>query len=243
MARVTMPGGDGVYWEDVAEAIDGMTDELYTGKQDILGTVGAAGAYLIEESALGVKSMKVPGNWKLFYTDGSAAGIKEIAIGSIGSFLMSNGTGGAPSWELPSATKIKFTPEGGLAIKLTNLGPTSVKGYLASVAPGGTNNGVTLTSVGSPDCIGVFYDTGVAEDEEAWIVVSGIADVYFWTDTVNGHFARVGHSTDTGEETGQAISETVPGTPFATDKHFMEIGHVLESRTGAGLAKVVLHFN
>jgi len=42
---------------------------------------------------------------------------------------------------------------------------------------------------------------------------------------------------------GQAKSEAVPTSPFATDKHFSEIGHVLESRTGEGLAKVYLDFN
>ena len=42
---------------------------------------------------------------------------------------------------------------------------------------------------------------------------------------------------------GQALSEALAAPPFATDKHFYEIGHVLESRVGAGLAKCILHFN
>lgn len=139
--------------------------------------------------------------------------------------------------------KVKFTQEGGLAVKLTNkTGAASVKGYLVSAAST-ANSGVILTPVGTPDCIGVCYEAGVAADAEMWVVVSGIAEVYFWASTVRGHLARVGWDTDTGEAAGQAISEPIPTTPFATDKHFGEIGHVIETRTGAGLAKCVLHFN
>lgn len=139
--------------------------------------------------------------------------------------------------------KVKLTAEGGVAIKVTNkTGASSVKGYLVSSSTA-VNNAVILTSVGVPDCIGVCYEAGVADGQDMWVVVSGIADVYFWANTVRGNFARIGWDTDTGEAAGQAISEAVPTTPFATDKHFGEIGHVLETRTGAGLAKCVLHFN
>jgi len=43
--------------------------------------------------------------------------------------------------------------------------------------------------------------------------------------------------------TGQALSEELPASPFTDAKHFYEIGHVIEARTGAGLASVILHFN
>ena len=56
-------------------------------------------------------------------------------------------------------------------------------------------------------------------------------------------YATKSEPSDTGEISGQALNEAVPTSPFATDKHFCEIGHVLETRTGAGLAKVNLHFN
>lgn len=139
--------------------------------------------------------------------------------------------------------KVKFTPEGGLAIRVTNLtGAPTVKGYCVDAASS-ANNAVKLVPVGEPDCLGVFYDDGVADGQEAWVVVSGIADVYFWGSTTRGQYARVGIAADTGEVAGQAISEAVPSSPFATDKHFCEIGHVLETRTGAGLAKCALHFN
>ena len=39
------------------------------------------------------------------------------------------------------------------------------------------------------------------------------------------------------------MSDALPASPFTDSKHFYEIGHVIEARTGAGLASVVLHFN
>lgn len=147
-----------------------------------------------------------------------------------------------------NAGKVAMTPEGGLAIRLTNkTGANSVKGYCVT-ASDTTSNAVKLVPVDAPNCIGVFYESDIADGSEAWVVVAGIAEVYFWGGATGGNptrgeFARTGLASDTGEIAGQAWSEPVPSTPFATDKHFCEIGHVLESRTGAGLAKTVLHFN
>ena len=139
--------------------------------------------------------------------------------------------------------KIRFTNEGGLAVRLTNkTGAVSVKGTLVD-AHTTINNAFKLVPVNEPDCIGAVYDSGVADGSECWVVVSGIADVMFVGNTTAGHFARVTVTADTGDQAGYAISEAVPTSPFATDKHFQEIGHVLEARTGSGLAKVILHFN
>jgi len=44
-------------------------------------------------------------------------------------------------------------------------------------------------------------------------------------------------------EIGNAVAEAVPGSPAATDKHFQEAGHVLETVAADNLAKCVLHFN
>ena len=140
-------------------------------------------------------------------------------------------------------SKVKFTPEGGIAIRLTNkTGNPSVKGNCVTPISS-HNNAVQLVEIGVPNCVGIFYESGIADGSEAWVVVSGIAEVYFWGNTTRGHLARTGMAVDTGEVAGQALSEAVPLSPFNEDKHFCEIGHVLESRTGAGLAKVVLHFN
>lgn len=140
--------------------------------------------------------------------------------------------------------KVSFTSEGGMCILLTNkTGGNSVKGHVvtnsASVA-----NAVEKIVVDEPDPIGVFYDSGIADGQEAWIVVAGIADVYFVGNTTLGHLAR-GFLTADGAAyvIGQAMSEALPAAPFTDAKHFFEIGHTLEARVGPGLAKCVLHFN
>lgn len=138
----------------------------------------------------------------------------------------------------------KLTDEGGLAVLLTNdTGAPSVKGEVVT-ASASVNNGVTKIVKDVPNPIGVFLDSGVANGQPAWVVVSGIASVYFVGNTTRDHIAR-GFLTSDGASyvAGQALSEAVPTSPFATDKHFYELGHVLESRTGAGLAKTNLHFN
>ena len=150
----------------------------------------------------------------------------------------------SPEFASLSSGKCFLTPEGGLAVKLTNkTGALSVKGEI--VTPNTSfNNAVTKIVVDIPVPIGVFYESNILDGQEAFIVVSGIADVYFVGNTVRGHLARGFLTADGGSYvSGQAISEAAPVSPFATDKHFYEIGHVLESRVGAGLAKCILHFN
>lgn len=140
--------------------------------------------------------------------------------------------------------RARMTPEGGFAILVTNkTGAASVKGEV--VTPGSAvNNSVIKIVKDVPNPVGVFYESGIADGAEAWVVISGIADVYFVGNTAAGNLAR-GFLTADGASyvAGQAIAEAVPTPPFSSDKHFYEIGHVLESRTGAGLAKTVLHFN
>jgi hypothetical protein len=154
-------------------------------------------------------------------------------------------TVGNSNGDYPSSSKIILTAEGGLAIKLINkTGAVSVKGACVT-AGSAEDESVILNPVDVPAVFGVFYDSGIADGDVALIVVSGIARVLFYTDSVRGLFARAGRDDDdTGVITaGFAISEAIPLPPFATDKHFAEIGHILESRTGQGLARVNLHFN
>lgn len=139
--------------------------------------------------------------------------------------------------------KVKFTDLGGLAIRLENqTGEVSVKGKL--VDPNSAVDGsVQLAVVGMPDVIGVIEEDGIPVGGQMWVVISGIGYALFGAGTTAGQFARMCIATDAGQANGIATAEALPTAPFATDKHFQEIGHVLESRTGAGLAKVVLHFN
>ena len=143
------------------------------------------------------------------------------------------------------SNKCMFTPDGGLAVKLTNkTGGNSVKGEVVTVYNDtAINNAVEKIAVDIPAPIGVFWESGIADGSEAWVVVAGIADVYYIGNTTRGDLARGFITGDAGYVTGQALAEAVPSSPFATDEHFYEIGHVLESRTGAGLAKTLIHFN
>lgn len=143
----------------------------------------------------------------------------------------------------PTPQKAFNTPEGGIAVKLTNkTGANSVKGSMVRLNSG-QDNSFILCVVNVPDPIGFVYENGVADGSECLVVISGIAEVYFIGNTTRGQFARGFITGDAGYVTGQALAESVPTAPFATDKHFYEVGHILESRTGAGLAKCIIHFN
>ena len=139
---------------------------------------------------------------------------------------------------------VKFTQEGGLAVLLTNkTGAVSYKGCV--VEPSSTTDKAVAKIVkDEPDPLGVVYSHGVPDGKKIWVVVAGLADVYFVGNTTRGHLAR-GFLTADGASyvTGQALSEALPAAPFTDAKHFYEIGHVLQSRTGAGLARCVIHFN
>jgi len=142
-----------------------------------------------------------------------------------------------------NSQKVKLTAEGGIAVLMTNrTGGASVKGEVVTVSSS-YDNAVSKIVVDVPNPVGVFYESGIADGAEAWIVVSGVADVYFIGNTTRGQFGRGFVTGDAGYVSGQAFAENVPTAPFATDKHFYEICHITESRTGAGLAKGVLHFN
>lgn len=137
----------------------------------------------------------------------------------------------------------KITPEGGYAIKLINrTGAVSVKGY-AVTASSAYDNACSNIVVNVPNPIGVVYESGVADGSPMWVVVSGIAEAYFANTPTRGYLARGFLTGDAGYVSGQILSEAIPTSPFATDKHFYELGHILETKGAPGLAKMVLHFN
>ena len=143
-------------------------------------------------------------------------------------------------------SNIKVTPEGGLAIKMINkTGGASVKGTVVTPYDDtAIDRAVEKIVVDIPNPIGVVWNNDVPDGSLVWIVISGRAYVYFVGNTTRGHIARGFLTADGGSYViGQALSEQVPVSPFASDKHFYEIGHVLESVTGPGLALVNLHFN
>jgi hypothetical protein len=138
--------------------------------------------------------------------------------------------------------KVKFTAEGGLAIKLTNMtGANSVQGKLVK-ADTATNDAVILVAVSDDECVGVFYEDGIADGQETWVAVSGIADVLFEDNVgpIRGDWVATSAS-----DAGYARAAT---TPAASPQHFEEIGHCIETVAAGGagthvLARCILHFN
>lgn len=144
---------------------------------------------------------------------------------------------------VPQSSKVKFTPEGGLAVRMINkTGGLSVKGQVVCAASG-VDVACQLIVKDAPDPIGVIYEAGIADGAPVWVVVSGIAEALFWNAPTRKHLARGSVGTESGYAAGKVISEAIPTSPFATDKHFYEVGHVLETKATPGLAKVILHFN
>lgn len=138
--------------------------------------------------------------------------------------------------------KVQLTPIGGIAVKLTNTtGVVTIAGQLVKPDPT-TDDAVILTGADDTECCGVFLDSGVADDAEAWVVVSGIADVAMEDNTA----ATRANWISTSGEVGYANAETA--SPPAAPAHFREIAHCIESVTADGigthiLARCVLHFN
>jgi hypothetical protein len=137
--------------------------------------------------------------------------------------------------------KFKITSIGGYAIKLTNeTGANTVAGQLVK-ADTANDDSVVLTAPGDTECFGVFFDSGVADGSEAWVVVAGIADVAH-----DDNVAAVrGNWMGTGVGAGYAATSL---SPAAAPTHFEEIGHCIESVAAGGagthiLARCVLHFN
>ena len=115
--------------------------------------------------------------------------------------------------------KIKLTAEGGYAILLKNkTGSASVAGQIVS-ADTGTDNSFYTTPANGDMPIGVVYNAGVADGSDAWVVVSGMANVLF-KDTIaptRGYQAFV--SSTAGRSDQSATSTT------------KKIGQVLETKS------------
>ena len=163
------------------------------------------------------------------------------ASGGIGNLLTLDGVTGyagigvAPTTQLSVKEKAGMSAIGGHLIKLTNkTGANSVAGQLVQTDTT-TNDAVNLSGVNSDDTIGIILNSGVSDGSKMWIVVSGIADVLM--DAVG---SVRGDRIITAPVGGFATPWNVGG---AVATHFQEIGHCIESRVGAGLARCVLHFN
>lgn len=142
--------------------------------------------------------------------------------------------------------KVGITADGGIAYSMLNKsGATTVKGYIvhpSSSTDGAFNN----CEIDEPDIIGVVFgdDDGaqVNDGVNCWIVKQGLAYIYSITAATREWFIRNREGAE-GGSAGQAIAEALPSVPFATNKHFQECGHCLESTGGAGLVLCSIHFN
>ena len=176
----------------------------------------------------------------LTYDYGGAQGVKlrindtggDVTIGNVTSKI---GIGTVnPTIKLDVNTKSGHTAIGGIAIKLTNeTGGNTVAGQVVIADPD-VDDAFNTAGNDSENAIGIVLEAGVSDGSEAWIVVSGIADVYIGEDADRGDRIIAGAVGGEGDvwNVGGAIAT-----------HFREVGHCIENTGGAGLARCVLHFN
>ncbi|KKN21093.1 hypothetical protein LCGC14_0928870 [marine sediment metagenome] len=190
---------------------------------------GKVGAWIVQLNVRGPR-LEIGGGATLDTTPAMSVNYNtgEVGIGTT-----------TPTLPLSVLEKSGHTTTGGFAVKLTNkTGGNTVAGQLveASTPVGADTDDAFETAAGSADnVIGVVLDAGVADGSEAWVVVSGIADVLMDA----GGSAR-GDRIISSATAGSADVWNVGG---AVATHFLEIGHCIETRVGAGLARCILHFN
>ena len=139
---------------------------------------------------------------------------------------------------------IKFTPEGGIAYRMTNkTGAASIKGTVVSAAS--TTNNAFVAQSNEFDSIGVVYEDGIADGALCWVVKNGTAEVLLEDSTAS----TAGNWVIGAVTNGRANASQPTPTPNTTlnehTTHFKEIGHCLETKLAGVnvLAKINLHFN
>jgi len=134
------------------------------------------------------------------------------------------------------------TGEAGIIIKLLNKTSVStVKGTLVSASTG--IDRAFILQANEYDTIGVVQEAGVPDGSKAWVWMPGsIAQVLFKDSTASTR----GNILIADAVDGRAIDITNPGSGLpATETHFKECGHVLESKNAGTnvLVLAALHFN
>jgi len=131
----------------------------------------------------------------------------------------------------------KITPEGGFAVRLTNMsGEVSVQGQIVS-HKGTVANAFGLTAVDANHCLGVVYESGVEDGAQCWVVVAGIAQVLMKNAATMGHICRIPLNGDAGKAAGYAMD-----AEQSSSASVYKIGDVLETTANAEvLCKVLLH--
>jgi len=129
---------------------------------------------------------------------------------------------------------IKFTPLGGLAIKVRNVtGSPILKGMLVKAST--TDDNSVILAMGT-DAFGVAYEN-ISDNPFGWIVISGVAEVLPYSDItpVRGDRVRIHAS-----QYGYADFSSTPSNDV--DTHSKEIGYCIKGATAGQLARVLLQF-
>jgi hypothetical protein len=143
-------------------------------------------------------------------------------------------------------SRTRMTPEGGFAVKLKNgTGAPTIKGTLVQAS---STSDLTVKKMIADESVpvGVIYDNGIADGEDCWIVVSGLADFLLedGTGCAPGNWAVVSENQD-GRISSESATPPPSGTIAEIQLHFKEVGHCLETKNSGTdvLARCVIHFN
>lgn len=142
------------------------------------------------------------------------------------------------------AEKAKISPIGGVLVQMVNkTGAASVKGTL--IACSTTADNAFEVEEDEFDCIGVAYESGIADGALTWVVVDGIAEVLLKDTTASTRGNWVKAADTNGRADATLTVPSAPGTVNELNEHFKEIGHCLESKEAGTnvICKAALHFN
>jgi len=127
----------------------------------------------------------------------------------------------------------------GYSIRLT-AGGNLVKGNVLRASKTSDNSvikaGVTDGENGRDMPVGIALHAATS-GSKVLLIIAGVADILSEGNVARGDFLSTSDTIS-----GAAKAAAVPEVP-STAEHWREIGHALESRTGAGLFKGIVHFN
>jgi len=132
-----------------------------------------------------------------------------------------------------SWSRIKHTKEGGLAVWLMNkTGAASVKGEILE-GDSAVADAVEQSDANCLNAFGITYESGIADGEYMWVVVSGRCQV-----KMDAGGAALQDRFITSATAGRADVSNSP----ATAVHFQEIGHSIGTAAANALCWAIIHF-
>ncbi len=140
--------------------------------------------------------------------------------------------------------KVGISELAGIALKHINkTGVASVKGTIVEASTT-TDDAFQVSGANGNHSIGVVYEDGVADGDECWIIIYGVADVLLKDTTLSAHGNWVFVS-DVAGRADATLADPTAGGVAQLDQHMREVGHCLESKAADTdvLARVCIHFN